>query len=116
MEDVFDLRVNVESHVQSTAKELGIEYREAKKMYDLLWADFGKVMATEEMPKITITNLGVFRVDLRTLLRKAVNFRTKGYLDNYTRLIQIAKRMTVERRLRSTKQIKNYKDKINGRS
>ena len=108
MGDVVDLRVNVESHIQSKAKELGIEYKEAKKMYDLLWADFGKIMATEEMPKITITNFGAFRVDLRTLLRRAVNFRTKGYLDNYTRLIQVAKRLTTERRLRSTKQIKNY--------
>lgn len=105
-----DLRVDVEWHLAKVAKELGIEFKDGKIAYDRLWKDFAKFMGTEEVPIITITNLGSFRPNLYTLHEFIGRYSRMNYVESHTRLLVVLKRLSKEKARSKNPQRKNYRE------
>lgn len=110
MELPTDLRVDVEWHLAKVAKELGIEFKDAKIAYDKLWKDFAKFMGTEEVPIITLTNLGSFRPYLPILHRFIGRYSRTNYIESHLRLLTVLKRLSKEKARSKIPQRKNYRE------
>lgn len=110
MELPIDLRVDVDSHLAKSAKELGIEFRDAKIAYDRFWKDFARLMGTEEIPIITITNLGSFRPHLPILHRVIGKYSRMNYVESHLRLLTVLKRLSKEKARSKNPQRKNYRE------